>query len=383
MKPLLATLVLACLPRPAAGDATLKIATLAPEGSSWMKLAREWQRAVEARTAGRVRIKFYPGGLQGDERDMLRKMRLGQLGGAQLTAIGLAALEPETSGLGVARTAEDLDEARAVLGDRLRARLEDKGYVLLGWGDVGPIHLFSNRPVRSLDDLAALRLWMWSDDPLTRKLFDALGLHGVALGIPEVLPALSTGQIDAFFASPLAALALQWASHARYATAAVMGQATGATVIARAAWEAVAPEDRRAILEESHALERRVIAEVRADNARALDSLKSRGLEIVATPPALERELTERGLKVADEAGAAFTPEYRALVQQLVERLRARRTRSPGAGGRSGHPARSRRSQPCLRGGCGIPGRIALSPQRYDPDVQGIQMIRIATELHL
>jgi TRAP-type C4-dicarboxylate transport system substrate-binding protein len=321
---LLVVALAAALDGEASAQTVLKIATLAPEGSSWMKLSHEWQRSVEARTAGRVKVKYYAGGVQGDERDMLRKMRLGQLAGAELTAIGLAAIDSEVRALDGARTYEELDYARSVLGERLRKRFEEKGFVLLGWGDIGPIYLFSNRPVRAMEDWKHLKLWMWSDDPVTRKLLAALEVQGVPLGVPDVLPALATGQIDAFFASPLAALALQWSTHAKYATSTVMGQATGATVIYKPVWDALSAEDQKAIRDEAHAIEQRVIDQVRGDNTRALETMKVRGLAVVPTPPELERELEVRGWKVATEAGASYPQEFQDLVKQVIEHFRAR-----------------------------------------------------------
>src|SRR5262249_35470386 len=225
---LAAALSVAALSAEAHADSILKIATLAPEGSSWMNLFHEFGRAVEARTAGRVRIKFYAGGVQGDEKDCLRKIRLGQLSGAAITGIGLGSVAPEVRVLELARTYEELDALRAALSETLKKKFEEHGYVLGGWGDVGPVMLFSNRPVRTMDDIRATRLWVWSDDPMSRKLFEAMQVHGVPLGVPDVLPSLSTGAIDAFFASPLAALALQWSTHAKYVTSLVLSQASGA-----------------------------------------------------------------------------------------------------------------------------------------------------------
>jgi TRAP-type C4-dicarboxylate transport system substrate-binding protein len=317
-------LALSLVAATAHAETTLKIATLAPEGSSWMRLFHEWQRAVEARTDGRVKIKFYAGGVQGDERDVLRKIRLGQIAGAAVTGIGLAAIAPEVRALEIARTYEELDGLRAALGDTLRARFEERGFVLLGWGDVGPVHLFSQKPIGSFADLRQARLWQWSDDPTTARLFAALEMRGVPLGVPDVLPALATGTIDAFFGSPLSTLALQWGAHARYVTSMVMSQATGATVIAKRAWDAIAPADRQALLDEARTLERHVVEVVRADNAKAMAELRARGLQVVPTPPELQRELERRGAQVAEQAGAQLSADFQRQVRALVDGYRAR-----------------------------------------------------------
>ncbi|MGZ3428834.1 MAG: TRAP transporter substrate-binding protein DctP, partial [Polyangia bacterium] len=175
----------------------VKIATLAPEGSAWMNLFHKWQARVEQRSEGRIKVKFYAGGVQGDERDVIRKMRAGQLSGAAITGIGLAMINPEVRALEAARTYPELDHARERLNPMLHKKFDEKGYLLMGWGDVGPVHIFSQRPIRSLEDLRQTKLWMFGDDPLTKSTFEALGLHGVPMGVPEVLPSLATGAIDA------------------------------------------------------------------------------------------------------------------------------------------------------------------------------------------
>jgi TRAP-type transport system periplasmic protein len=311
------------LATPAAAQTTLKIATLAPEGSSWMKLSHDWQAAVEKRTEGRVKIKFYAGGVHGDERDVIRKIRLGQLSGGSLTGIGLSSIAPEARALEIARTYEQLDGLRAALGNDIKKYLEQKGWVLLGWGDVGPVQLFSKKPVKTIEDMRQLKLWLWGDDPISRQLFTALGLRGVPLGVPEVLPGLSTGQIDAFFGSPLATLALQWASHAKYVTSMVLSQATGATIVAKKAWDALSPADQKIVLEEAVGMEQKVLAQVRADNKKSMEVMRKQGLELVEITPALQTELDKAAEQVARSRGAEVPKEFQDKVQKLVDDYRA------------------------------------------------------------
>ncbi len=307
---------------PALADTTIKIATLAPEGSSWMRLFHEWQKGVESRTTGRVKIKFYAGGVQGDERDCLRKIRLGQISGAAITGIGLAAVSPEVRVLDIARTYEELDALRSALNETLRKKFEEKGFVLMGWGDVGPVQLFSNRPVKTMDDMKQLKLWLWSDDPMSGKLFAAVGLRGVPMGVPDVLPGLSTGQVDAFFASPLSALALQWSTHAKYVTSMVLSQASGATLLSKKVFDQLSPEDQKVLMEEALKLETKVLAQIRTDNAKALEAMKTNGLQVVPTPPELDKLLRQQGEAVADTEGKKYSAEFQTQVRGLVDAYR-------------------------------------------------------------
>jgi len=308
--------------RPAAAQTTLKIATLAPEGSSWMKLFHAWQQKVEARTEGRVKVKFYSGGVQGDERDVLRKIKLGQISGAAITGIGLSSIAPEVRALELARTYDELDKLRASLGPDIKKAFEQKGYILGSWGDVGPVHLFSSKPVKTLDDMRSLKLWLWSDDPVSKQLFAALALHGVPMGVPEVLPGLSTGQIDSFFGSPLSTLALQWGGHVKYMSSLTLSEATGATVIAKAAWDKLSPADQKVLEEEANAMQAQVMKQVREDNARSLDAMKQKGLTVVDISPELEQELSRVAEKVARSNAGDVSKEFQEKVQKLVDSYR-------------------------------------------------------------
>ncbi len=301
----------------------IKIATLAPEGSAWMNLFHKWQAKVEQRTDGRVKVKFYAGGVMGDEKDVIRKMKAGQLSAAAITGIGLAMINPEVRALEASRTYAELDHARERLDPLLRKKFDEKGYLLMGWGDVGPVHIFSQRPIRSLDDLRQTKLWMFGDDPLTKGTFEALGLHGVPMGVPEVLPSLATGSIDAFFGSPLSTVALQWATHARYVTSAVIGMATGATVMTKTAWASIDPKDQQIIVEEARAMEAEVTKQVRDDNAKAFDQLqKKNGLQVIQTPVDMQRDVAKRVLAIADKANAQFSKEFQVEVNKLLEEYR-------------------------------------------------------------
>jgi TRAP-type C4-dicarboxylate transport system substrate-binding protein len=297
----------------------LKIATLAPEGSSWMKLFHQFQTHVEERSAGRIKVKLYAGGIQGDERDVIRKMRAGQLSGAAITGIGLGMIAPEARALEVARTYEELDHARDRLDALIRKAFLDKGYLLVGWGDVGPVHIFSQRPVKSLDDLRQTKLWMPSEDAVTRDLFKALELRGIPFGVPEVLPSLSTGTLDAFFGSPLSTLALQWSAHAKYMTSMIIGQETGATVLSKTAWDSLTPEDQKIVSDEGKLMQADVIKLIRDDNTRALKAMVDKGLQVVPTPPAMVQDLAQRTVPVATRTAATFGKEFQAEVQKLLE----------------------------------------------------------------
>src|SRR6185312_10738641 len=280
----------------ARAQATLKIATLAPEGSAWMVSFHEWAKNVEEHTGGKVKVKFFAGGTAGDERDAVRKMRLGQLNGAAVTAIGLGLINSEVRVLELPMlidTYAELDYVRNKLDAELRQKFVDKGYVLLAWGDVGPVHIFSNSPIKSKADLANLKLWAWVDDALVKELFHQLGVNGVPLGVPDVLPSLQTGLINACYGSPLSTLALQWYTKVKYMTSMHISQAIGATVITKKEFDKLDPATQKTLMADSLAFQVKLLKTLRSENDKALVSMKNAGLQVVESPPEMIKQFTQ------------------------------------------------------------------------------------------
>jgi TRAP-type C4-dicarboxylate transport system substrate-binding protein len=309
--------------RPAAADTVFKIATLAPEGSSWMKLYREFGNNVEKRTAGRVKFRFFAGGVQGDERDAVRKMRLGQINGAGVTGVGLGLIDPEVRALELpflVKNVEELDHLRDALAEDFKKKFAAKGYVLLGWGDVGPIHMFTNVPIRTREDLGKVKIWVWVDDPLVRSMFKRLGMQGVSLGVPDVLPALQTGLIDACYGSPLSTVALQWQTRVKYMTSQPSSIAIGGTVVQKKDFDALSPEDQKALMEESlaHQTKARIVVR-KNDNERALTKMKQLGIQVIEPTPALADELHQAGLGVWQElTGKMYSKEWLDRIEKIL-----------------------------------------------------------------
>jgi len=212
----------------------IKFATLAPEGSSWMKEMRRLAGEVEKETGGEVKFKFYPGGVSGDELDVIRKMRIGQLHGAGFTGVGLGEILPEVRVLDLPFLFADDAEVKRVYS-RMHAefsrRFKEKGYVLLGWVPVGWVHFFSGQELKSVDDLKQAKAWMWQGDPLVQATYSALDVRPVPLSVSDVLLSLQTGIVDTVYASPQGALALQWFTKVKYMSSFPMGYATGGVLI--------------------------------------------------------------------------------------------------------------------------------------------------------
>ena len=212
----------------------LRIATLAPRRSPLGKSYQKFRKEMRERTNGDVTVKMYYGGVAGDEISVVRKMCVGQLDGALLTATGLGALVPQVLVLqapGVITSYPALDKVCAELKDEFAALFDKAGYELIVWGDSGRIRIFSKYKIKSPSDLKKVRPWAWRDSATMKAFIKATGANGVLLGVPEVYPALQTGMVDTVIASSIAVLAFQWHSRLKTMAKQSSGIIVGAFVI--------------------------------------------------------------------------------------------------------------------------------------------------------
>ncbi|MCB9629194.1 MAG: TRAP transporter substrate-binding protein DctP [Sandaracinaceae bacterium] len=269
----------------AARNVELRIATLAPDGSSWMRVFNAWnqslQEATGDATGGRVSLRLYPGGSQGDERDFIRKMRDGQLDGAAVTTTGLGQVARSTLVLavpGVITEYAQMDRVRSRLNRQLLQGFTEGNVTLLGWGDVGKSRLFSTQSISRPSDIRSTRPWHWRDEPIFGEFLSVVGATPVQLGVNEVYPSLQTGVVNTVPASALAAVSLQWHTRLRFVTQQNSGLIVGATIINKSAFDALTEGQRAALTstaDRAHSALRRAI---RRDDDRAYQTVLRRGI---------------------------------------------------------------------------------------------------------
>ena len=176
------------------------MATLAPADSAWFKvmenMGAEWKRI----SGGNVTLSIRAGGVVGDEPDSVRRLRMGSIQAAALSGAGLSDVDQGVAALQIPMmfdSYEELDYVRDRIGPKLQKRIEDKGFVLLNWGDAGWVQFFSNKPLTKLDDLRKLRLFTWAGDPTAEEIWKTAGFHVVPLAATDIVQQLETHGIDA------------------------------------------------------------------------------------------------------------------------------------------------------------------------------------------
>lgn len=330
---LLAASVSTLAAAPAGARTIVKMATLAPDGSVWDELLAEMGADWQEATGGEVALRIYPGGVAGDEPDLIRKMRIGQLQAAALTIGGLSSLDPGFEIFQIPMFFESYDELFYVLEKMrptLAKRLEDRGYVLIHWMHAGWIHLFSKKPIKVVDDLRNQKLFVWAGDDHLVQLYRKNGFQPVALAATDVMTGLQTGMIEALPNTPLAALSLQWYRQTAYMQDLGLAPLVGGTVMTKAVWNRLSPEAQGIVREIALETEKRLRKEVPEQDDKAVEEMKERGLTVTEVPEqamAEWRQATERFTELQREQMTE-----KALLDQL-RKLRDdfRKSRSSGS----------------------------------------------------
>jgi TRAP-type C4-dicarboxylate transport system substrate-binding protein len=316
----------AAAPRRPRPQNELKLATVAPEGSTWMNVMREMDDSVRTATETRVGFKFYPGGVQGDELVVLRKIRLGQLHGGGFSGQGLGEIASELRVIEVPflfESGAEVDHVHEKLDPTFEKIVEEKGYVLLGWAEVGFIYVFTDRPVRAPEDLKQVKMWLWEGDPLATAFFAAYGISPIPLALTDVLTALDTKLINGVYSSPLACIALQWFTRVSYMTDLRLTHATGAVVIDRRAWEKIEPADRERVRSVAATCFRRLVDRTRVENEESIGVMKKRGIQIVSADRERTAAFAEIGRRVWQDQVGKLYPQ--SLLDQVLAAVKEAR----------------------------------------------------------
>ncbi|MGB8223914.1 MAG: TRAP transporter substrate-binding protein DctP [Polyangiales bacterium] len=289
-------LTIACLlvggSRPPRAEAeaktVIRYATLAPAGSAFGKVLKAWSRSLAEDTDGRVVLRTYSGGSQGDERDFIRKMRAGQMDAAGVTTTGLGIVVRPVlvlSAPGLIQTYEELARVREKMNARFAKMFEQAGFILLAWSDAGKGRLMSTEPILRPSDLKAHRPWAWKDDLMFSEFLKVVGANAVRLGVPEVYAALQTKMVDVVPSSALGAVALQWYTKLNYMSKDSFGIILGASVVKKEKFEQLSPGDQKIFMDTAVRAAAALDQVVRRDDAKAYEVLLKRGIKAVDTGP--------------------------------------------------------------------------------------------------
>jgi len=312
---------------------TLKIATLSPDGTSWMRELRQGGKEIEERTQGRVKLKFYPGGVMGNDQTILRKIRIGQLQGGAFAAGGLVEVYNDMQVYSLPflfQSYDEVDYVRERMDPLLRDGLEERGLVAVGLSEGGFAYLLSSHPLRTREDLNGRKVWIPQGDELSRIALETAGISPVPLPISDVYTGLQTGLIDTIASSPIGAIAFQWHTRVRYFTDVPLMYLFGTLAFAKKAFDRLATADRSIVKDVMGSIFERLDRANRRDNEAAKLALANQGIEFV-TPTAEEMERWRSIAREAElryEGRDLFSEEMYEILKGHLRDFRARATRA-------------------------------------------------------
>lgn len=318
----------------AAAEIVIKVATLAPQGSEWYKdlqeMGAQWQKVSN----GLITFRLYPGGVAGDDMDIVRKMRLGVLDAGLLTIDGLRAIDPEVLVLELPLAYSDyteLDCALEKIRPRLERQMEAKGFVVLGWSDAGWAHFFTRSPVKTPDDMKKLKMFVWAGDDQYTDFWKKAGFDPVPLASTEVANALQTGQVNAVTINPQGILLLQWYKQVNYMTDFKWAVLLGGIAITKSAWEKIPAEIRPAVKQAALDAAQRIRDFSRKTEQSDIETLEKNGVKIVSVDGDTLKEWRRLIDSVLPQVRGSYLP---AEALDTALKLRDQCRRQPAAAGK-------------------------------------------------
>lgn len=305
----------------------IKMATLAPEGSAWMRELRAAAAQVKTGTQGRVEVKYYPGGVMGSDTVVLRKMRLGQLQGGVLTSSEVAAVYPDAAIYSLPFIFDgwsQVDQTRPKIDPLLGKGFETKGLKMLAASNVGFAYLMSTRSLRNRADVSAAKLWIPQNDEIAERTFKLGGISPILLPLGDVFTSLQTGLVDTVANTPSGAVALQWHGKLKTMVDFPLSFVVGYVLVDSKPWQKLSPGDQAVVAKAFKDAASRVDANIRRDDASALAAMKKQGLVVNKLDPVEAARWRQIGAQVTRnmEADRRISPEMLAALRKAITEAR-------------------------------------------------------------
>jgi len=303
----------------------IKFATVAPEGTIWMTYMRHLDKTLRQKSHGEIGFKLYPGGILGDELDVLRKIWNKQVHAAAFSGEGISQILPMVRVLDLPflfRNDQEVARVHEALYSYFSEHFREKGFEFLAWTEVGNVHLFSQKPIHRVADLRGLKIWTGSGDPISKETFSVMGTNPIPLPLTSVTTALNTGMIDTVYAPPLGALALQWHTYTKYMTSLPLTHATGVILISKEYFDRIPPQLSTMLKEEFKHSMADLTSELRKKTEDSINLIKASGMEIIPEPSGADlKEFYNVHDRVAHNlAGKIYPRELLNRVYEILKR---------------------------------------------------------------
>ncbi len=312
-----------------ADEYILKMCAIAPEGTRWAHYGYLYKEMVEKKTGGRVKVKWYLGGIMGDEPTEVRKMMLNQLQGCGFTLVGLGIIAKEVKIFELPFLFENFEEKDFVLSELtpdFKKIFEDKGFILAGWLEVGFARLFSMKPLKTISELKNTKMWAWSGDELAISALKGFGVTNIIpLQLTDVLTAIQTGIIDALYVTCYAGLSLQWHTRMKFITDLPFSYTPAGILFTKKAIDSLPEDLRKTVLELWKDIFPQMNRDLREDEMKACEVLVEGGLKPVGFDPVDLKRLKEASSELHKKFVDIFYPKW--LLEKVYEKREEFRTK--------------------------------------------------------
>ena len=327
LKQLLSAVALSLLIAGPATALTLKIATIAPNGTNWMKELKSTGKEITQKTEGRVKLKFFPGGIMGNDQSVMRKMRVGQLHGGALSGGALSLVYSGVQIYSLPFLFNNYDEVkhvRKILDPTVTEGLAKKGFVVLGISEGGFAHLFSDKPIHRLSDLFDQKVWVPEQDKITRFAFETAGITPIPLPVADVYTGLQTGLLNTVGINPTGAIALQWHTKVNHMVDRPLLFLMGFLVVDKKTFNKLSAEDQAIVHQAVAAAFERLDESNRQDDQKAKQALQENGIELVSIADTAYNEWQSIARDALDQLAdkQAYEKDLYSAVERSLEDYR-------------------------------------------------------------
>ena len=329
---LVGALFLSSTPCSAHPSHLFKIATMAPEGSVWMRKFHDFADEVKEKSNGEIAFKVYPGGVMGDDQAMYRKMRVGQLHGGGFTMTGIAVTVPDFRVMALPFFFDSYDEVDVVKNGLLplfKKKFSEKKLELIAMTEVGFIYTMATTPKTTINDLKKGKCWSPAGDPLTSTFLSTIGITPIQLSIPDVLSSLQTGLVNTVFNSLYGSIVLQWFTKAKYITDTPYGYAYGVFLMDKRSFSKLDPHEQKLIQTTADKHFSILLDKTRQSNIDSRRTLMEHGVQFIPSPKEVVKELYQyRDQTVQQLTGKSFSKEIYEKALHLLTTFRNEKSKT-------------------------------------------------------
>lgn len=309
VSPLMFGIFLFWAPSWTAAKEVIRVGTLAPKGSSWHRILSQMGAEIDQATQGEVIFRIYPGGIVGDESEMIRKMRIGQLHAAAISNAGVAGIDPTAYALSLPMkfdSYEEWDYVRNRINPDLEASMRKAGFEVLTWSDVGWVYFFSKKPITHPAELKAMKLATSADESSMSDILKWAGFNPIPITTVDQLTGLQTGLIDVVYMPAILAEGSQLFRYAPHALDLKWAPLQGALVMTQDKWRNLTASQQEIVLQITRKLGADLRREAREQERASLEAMQQRGLVLHA---------------IDDETRQAWIETTRSAYPKIRDRL--------------------------------------------------------------